>query len=141
MVCPACKSEMIIVEHHNIELDYCTSCRGVWFDAGELELLLQSLGMGEHHAFLEATIASAEASSTEKRRKCPICVRKMKKVLIPGSEVLVDACRNGHGIWFDGGEVAHLLAMLGETSPGRPEQEVIGFLKDVFQYEAPPGAS
>jgi Zn-finger nucleic acid-binding protein len=36
---------MIIVEHERIELDYCTKCLGVWFDAGELALLLESLDL------------------------------------------------------------------------------------------------
>jgi Zn-finger nucleic acid-binding protein len=40
MICPTCKNPMIVVEYQQIELDYCGSCRGVWFDNGELELLL-----------------------------------------------------------------------------------------------------
>ena len=43
MNCPVCKEPMIIVEHERIELDYCTTCLGVWFDAGELSLLLESM--------------------------------------------------------------------------------------------------
>ena len=45
MVCPVCRKAMIVVEYHQIELDYCTSCHGVWFDSGELELLLTSAGL------------------------------------------------------------------------------------------------
>jgi len=40
MICPACRDEMIVVEYKKIELDICVSCRGVWFDADELGLLL-----------------------------------------------------------------------------------------------------
>jgi len=43
--CPACKVPIIVVEHEKIELDYCTTCLGVWFDAGELALLLESLDL------------------------------------------------------------------------------------------------
>ena len=52
MICPACKSDMIVVEHSQIELDYCTDCRGVWFDSGELELLLESMGLENPDLFL-----------------------------------------------------------------------------------------
>jgi len=45
MICPACKNDMIVVEHEDIELDYCTNCNGVWFDSGELELLLEAAGL------------------------------------------------------------------------------------------------
>jgi len=42
MICPVCKSDMIDVEYHQIELDYCTNCHGVWFDAEELGLLFDA---------------------------------------------------------------------------------------------------
>ena len=47
MDCPACKGVMVIAEHQRIEVDYCTKCSGVWFDAGELELLLESMALDE----------------------------------------------------------------------------------------------
>ncbi|MCK7521491.1 MAG: zf-TFIIB domain-containing protein [Ignavibacteriales bacterium] len=31
-----------MLELEQIEVDYCTSCEGVWLDAGELELLLET---------------------------------------------------------------------------------------------------
>jgi len=43
--CPACKGIVAIVEYERIELDYCTNCSGVWFDAGELELLAERLSL------------------------------------------------------------------------------------------------
>jgi len=39
MICPVCRQSMLDIEYNNIELDYCEKCKGVWFDAGELELL------------------------------------------------------------------------------------------------------
>jgi len=67
MICPACKSDMIVVEHSKIELDYCTGCRGVWFDSGELELLLESAGLEGLDPLLAdlAGAAGAEAASKE----------------------------------------------------------------------------
>ena len=79
MICPACKHAMVIVEHENIELDYCTACKGVWFDSGELELLLEAAELEDYQVFLDRIIDSPEASSSEKKRKCPICNKKMKK--------------------------------------------------------------
>lgn len=38
--CCRCKEEMIVMELHNIEADYCVDCGGIWLDEGELELLL-----------------------------------------------------------------------------------------------------
>ncbi len=47
MICPACKNDMIVVEYQRIELDFCPHCRGVWFDCGELELMLKSAHIDE----------------------------------------------------------------------------------------------
>jgi len=44
MDCPVCKNAMITLELAEVEVDYCTGCKGVWLDAGELEMLL---GNGE----------------------------------------------------------------------------------------------
>lgn len=30
-----------MTERHNIEIDYCPSCRGIWLDKGELDKMLQ----------------------------------------------------------------------------------------------------
>jgi Zn-finger nucleic acid-binding protein len=135
MICPVCKHHMIVVEYRNIELDYCNNCKGVWFDSGELELLLKSCGLQEPKAFFEGIFNSQEAPSQEKKRKCPICGRKMKKTAIGGKpDILIDACRERHGLWFDGGEVAQLIERLAkEQAPeGDSGEHVMGFLGEVF---------
>jgi Zn-finger nucleic acid-binding protein len=136
MICPVCRHAMIVVEYHNIELDYCHSCKGVWFDSGELELLLKSQGLEEPKAFFEGIFNPQEAASSEKKRKCPICGRKMKKTAIGGQpEILIDACRDSHGLWFDGGEVAQLIRHLAGEHPPKhhPREHVIDFLREVFE--------
>lgn len=136
MICPACKHAMVIVEHENIELDYCTNCKGVWFDSGELELLLEAAELENYEVFLERIIDLKEASSPEKKRRCPICNKKMKKSYIDeDNQLLIDICKLEHGIWFDGGEVTHLLKLLSEKSekPGSRD-EVMSFLGEVLKY-------
>lgn len=126
---------MIVVDYRNIELDYCHSCKGVWFDSGELELLLGSQGLEGPKAFFDGVGSAQETTSSEKKRNCPICGRKMKKTAIGGQAgILIDVCRNNHGLWFDGGEVAQLIRRLAaEHPPKRDSKEhVIGFLEEVF---------
>jgi len=127
---------MIVVEYHDIELDYCNRCKGVWFDSGELELLLESRGLEEPKAFLDGILNSQEAASSEKKRDCPICGHKMKKTAIGRqSEILIDICRDKHGLWFDGGELSQLIRHLaGEHPPKHDSREqVISFLEEVFE--------
>jgi len=127
---------MIVVEHSNIELDYCPNCHGVWFDSGELELLMESMEVESPNQLFSDILNSPEAASPEKKRKCPICGHKMKKTIVGEQpEILIDVCQQGDGLWFDGGEVGQLIKQLVRKSPkkGGPQQRVITFLGEVFQ--------
>ncbi len=63
MLCPACRTELAMAERSGIEIDYCSSCRGVWLDRGELDKIIERSaapatrkwsgdghGHGGHHA-------------------------------------------------------------------------------------------
>ena len=107
MDCPVCKNAMIVLELAEVEVDYCTDCGGIWFDAGELELLL---GNSQQTKQLLDSF-KIDSSSTEKRRKCPICLKKMQKIVVGPSTppLLIDKCARGDGLWFDKGELKNTL--------------------------------
>ncbi|HEX9896337.1 MAG TPA: zf-TFIIB domain-containing protein [Dehalococcoidales bacterium] len=135
MICPTCKHPTFVVEYQKIELDYCGNCQGVWFDAGELELMLDSAGIGETKSMLNTLLQSPPASTNEKKRKCPICRRAMKKVNIGGTDnVIIDTCGRQDGFWFDAGEIDHLIKFLADKSPEKSGTgKVFSFIKEVFQ--------
>ena len=135
MRCPVCKIPMIIVEHEKIELDYCTKCLGVWFDAGELELLSERLSLDKEALPLHEIWALPETNTSEKVRRCPICRKKMKKTHVgEESMVLIDVCPGQHGIWFDSGEMNEVLSQLKSKGPATGKQgRVIDFLGEVFK--------
>ena len=106
MDCPVCEKAMITAEMHQVEVDYCPSCRGIWLDAGELEILL---GNPQKEAAFVASFQPA-ATATQTPRNCPICRKRMEIVDAGGSgTVLLDRCRRQHGLWFDRGELPTLL--------------------------------
>ena len=41
MKCPNCSDTLLMTERHEVEIDYCPSCRGVWLDKGELDKMLE----------------------------------------------------------------------------------------------------
>ncbi len=128
MNCPACKEPMIVLEHDEIEIDYCVACRGIWLDAGEMELIF---GDVEHCAnFLSEY--EEEVQTTERKRRCPICRKKMRKVSV-GTEVRVtyDRCVRGDGLWFDKGELDDIIRM---GHPRKEGEKVQSFLDAVFSY-------
>jgi Zn-finger nucleic acid-binding protein len=136
MICPVCRKGALIIEYNHIELDYCPVCQGVWFDSGELELLLESAGLGDHRRYMEEMVSAPEAKTSEKKRKCPICHSKMKKTYIDeDKKILIDACRVGHGIWFDGGEIQSLVKELEKKSPAKgTAKSVLEFVGKMFKY-------
>jgi hypothetical protein len=40
MHCPKCGARLVEERYHEVAVDRCTECRGIWFDAGEAESLL-----------------------------------------------------------------------------------------------------
>ncbi len=40
MKCPNCNETLLMTERHQVEIDYCPSCRGIWLDRGELDKLM-----------------------------------------------------------------------------------------------------
>lgn len=97
-----------------VEIDRCGTCHGIFFDPDELET-----------ALLHATHARAEVDRDrltqliEEERKtdhdtvryvpCPDCGQLMnRKAYGARSGVVVDRCKE-HGVWLDGGEMAHLV--------------------------------
>lgn len=98
---------MIVLELAEVEVDYCTDCGGIWLDAGELELLL---GNSQQTKQLLDSF-KIDSNCTEKRRKCPICLKKMQKIVVGPSTptLLIDKCPRGDGLWFDKGELRDIL--------------------------------
>jgi Zn-finger nucleic acid-binding protein len=44
MKCPADGATLLMSERHNVEIDYCPECRGIWLDRGELDKILEQVG-------------------------------------------------------------------------------------------------
>lgn len=126
MQCPVCAQPMIVLELEDIEIDYCPGCSGIWLDAGELELLFGDPDACA--AYLNAGVSAPPGK--EKRRRCPICRKKMDKASTPGDHaVIYDRCRHGDGVWFDQGE---LQAILAHAPASGSEQTVHALLADMF---------
>jgi Zn-finger nucleic acid-binding protein len=41
MNCPICNIPLNITERQGVEIDFCSKCRGVWLDRGELDKILE----------------------------------------------------------------------------------------------------
>lgn len=126
MNCPACREPMIVLELDEVEIDHCISCGGIWLDGGELELLLGT--STEKDKLL--TSFQIDESTKEKARNCPICLKRMDKVLCgTDNTALIDKCHQKDGLWFDLGELEKIIKM-GNFDK---ENRVLNLLRDMFK--------
>ena len=99
MNCPKCKDtslKKMVQKSKNIELDQCPSCKGIWFDDGELYDTL-----GER---AEKNLAIPATSRLEEAIQCPRCHTGLYGFCYPGTMTMVDACKSCNGIWLDNTE-------------------------------------
>ena len=123
MNCPVCRMALVVVEREVIELDWCLSCRGLWFDEGELELLAEKSG----RAINPADLARTDGPTGKGKRRCPRCRKKMEHRTV-GSDAgpKIDCCP-AHGIWLDRGELGQIMSGTeGESGP------ILRFLGETF---------
>jgi Zn-finger nucleic acid-binding protein len=126
MDCPDCNSAMVTLELSDVEIDHCVDCGGIWLDAGELELLVNNAETAKQ------IINSFEVQKnvTEKFIDCPICDRRMEKILVGQDRqpLVIDRCRKGHGLWFDKGELEKIF----DKAHLDRENKIKGILADMF---------
>lgn len=126
MDCPVCHVPLIAVERDQIEVDSCISCRGMWFDRGELELLCERSSVP-----LDMPKTFARATTAERSRKCPRCRKEMAKVaLAMNARLVTDHCPDEHGIWFDARELGTFVDYAAQAHGAAPP--LVRFLGETF---------
>ena len=55
MRCPKCGMELIEIAYKGIKIDECSECKGIWLDAGELEIVakLEKTGLDKFFSILK----------------------------------------------------------------------------------------
>lgn len=91
--CPGCTGVMKPLQAGAVELDRCAFCKGLWFDAGELEKVLGKKLSGALGGEIRA-------------RMCPHCEVNLHAVTL--GEVQVDVCTTCRGVFLDSGELKAL---------------------------------
>jgi hypothetical protein len=115
MKCPRDGSSLETIKYEaDIEVDQCPTCHGMWLDKGELEQIQETI---EHDYSKDLAVepdhvrkAFALSRPTHTGQiHCPKCQEAMTaKEYAYCSQVVVDTCPEGHGIWLDAGEIQAL---------------------------------
>ena len=125
MWCPKCKTRTLVEVKTTggVPVDRCTRCKGVWFDAGELEDLLDAAAQ-----YLDVPRKSHLIDPP-----CPRCGKAMRVFYYPGTYVSADICPDCRGLWFDAGE-------LKEVKVVRRKLKAEGKLEAESRTQRPTGA-
>jgi Zn-finger nucleic acid-binding protein len=110
--CPVCRVSLIVLERHQVEVDYCGLCHGLWLDEEEMALMAEALS---HPVSLpDFRQIPPIAHPPQKSHRCPRCRARMRRIPMgvqaDDASVVIDHCPRNHGLWFDTGELEQVLA-------------------------------
>ena len=103
MNCPKCRAAMAKVAFEGVEVDRCTLCDGIWFDALEKEQLRDTPRAAEA---IDVGQTPADASSDKRHLLCPVCKTLMIPMTVHGGPpgLVYESCTVCFGAFLDAGE-------------------------------------
>lgn len=116
--CPNCETTLTTIDlgldtdNGSFYIERCDDCQGLFFDPGELELLLNNTVKNVEHVaddvIKQLQVENANVKNKVVYRKCPECgVMMCRKAFGYRSGVVVDRCIK-HGIWLENSELRRL---------------------------------
>jgi Zn-finger nucleic acid-binding protein len=113
-ICPKCDVVMPTVQvgAARFKLEQCPECRGIFFDPGELDTILENAAGTvqdvDFERFEKLVNEELPESPTVRYLACPVCKQLMnRRAYGERSGVVIDRCK-AHGVWLDAGELRQL---------------------------------
>lgn len=114
-LCPACGDPLQTIDlklNGTFLIERCAQCFGLFFDPGEIEILLDSSVsnvFAVNTQWLRNINKERYQNKQVKYVKCPVCRVLMNRVNFGHrSGVIIDQCKK-HGVWLESGEITHLM--------------------------------
>lgn len=105
-ICPVCQLSLQEVQFYRQKVDRCPQCNGIYFDAGELESILQLIDCFNHTHLDEEDIQNLSEIETLRYVCCPCDQQMMEKQEV--GDIVIDICPQCQGIWLDNREISAL---------------------------------
>ncbi len=120
MECLNNHGELEKVLFHNVEVDYCPTCLGAWFEQDELRWAKdekdKQLNWLDVDLWRDKGRFQIGTSSSQARAKigkvCPVCRMPLYQVNYDDSKIKVDLCNLCKGVWLDRGEFKQIMIYL-----------------------------
>src|SRR5258706_4716868 len=101
MNCPNGHKNLEKVLFHDVEVDYCPECLGVFFDRDELAFAKDDKDQQLNWLDFDIWRDKGKFAISPSSRRCPSCRIPFVKVNYDGSNVAIDFCKMCQGIWLD----------------------------------------
>ena len=136
MQCPRCSVDMKQSAISDITIDECSTCRGMWFERGDLEDVKDEVLPEMSWLEIDHWLAAAQFEAHRSPYGCPQCKdRYLTTVKDQQSEMEVSLCQQCEGTWLATGQFLYLInALIDEANEkSAPEYVKISLqqLKDV----------
>lgn len=129
MKCPRCKDqEFKQADYKGIQLDYCDTCQGIWFDRGELRRVKDKKDEFLRWVDIDPWKDEAKFKISGSGKVCPVCGVPLYSVKYDGFDVEIDLCNICHGIWLDKDEFDKIIIYLQEKIK---RETLLEYLKDI----------
>lgn len=112
--CPVDDFTLVQENYEGVTIDRCPHCSGVWLDEGELEAIQNNQdsdfrGVPDDAMDYVTGAVGMARSETEKTLSCIKCESDLvKREYSFTSQVIIDNCPKGHGMWLDKAELQRL---------------------------------
>ena len=115
MRCPHCKLNLEQSLLAGVEVDYCPSCYGLWFEEDELQQAKDEKDRDLRWLDIDLWKHAEKFQVSRGRKLCPADGMPLYEVGYGNSRVNVDACNVCKGIWLDRGEFIRIIDYLKEN--------------------------
>jgi len=131
MKCPDCQNKLESIDCKGIVVDECVSCKGRWFDRGELRKAKDKEDDDIRWLDFDPFGKDIERLSVpSKGKKCPKCLKTMSSLKYRASGIIIDKCSSCEGVWLDHGEFEKIIKYLEHIMLTKPASE---YTKDTFK--------
>ncbi len=136
--CPVCLGSHLektrVGRAHELELDHCRRCGGVWFELGEIQRLRQQPSRvfwnrvsplapdarplcHSCHTPIDRNAHECVSCGTRNVIDCPVCQQALEAQTY--QNIRLDVCKSCRGVWFDHAELAAIWKLSLETGATR----------------------
>lgn len=107
MKCPDCGVELSQGKRDGVEMEICSSCKGMWLTRQEMSQLED-----EVFDFGDDEKGSLMLGSTPTTRKCPQCAKPLRRFEYRFYDLQIDYCEDLHGYWLEANEDKRVLELM-----------------------------